>query len=88
MLISTIVAVAIGITPVKDSGSPQLVQVDEARIAEQVGKFTQESRKDGSTRVRGFDRLGRAYELAIDSKGHVDGQVGDWNVTFDVKDAA
>lgn len=88
MLMSTIVAVAVGITPVRESGSPQLVQVDEARIAEQVGRFTQEARKDGSTRVRGFDRLGRAYELAIDSKGHVQGHVGDWLVTFDVKDAA
>ena len=88
MLMSTIVAVAVGITPVKDSSSPQMVQVDERRIAEQVGKFTQETRKDGSTRVRGFDRLGRAYELAIDSKGHVQGHVGDWLVTFDVKDAA
>jgi hypothetical protein len=88
MLLSTVVAVAVGITPVKESASPQLIQVDEARIAEQVGRFTQELRRDGSTRVRGFDRLGRAYELAIDSKGHVQGHVGDWNVTFDVKDAA
>jgi hypothetical protein len=88
MLISTIVAVAVGITPIKESGSPQLVQVDEAKIAEQVGRFTQETRKDGSTRVRGFDRLGRAYELAVDSKGHVQGHVGDWVVTFDVKEAA
>lgn len=88
MLMSTIVAVAVGITPVKEQGSPQLVQVDEAKIAQQVGRFTQEVRKDGSTRVHGFDRLGRAYELAIDTKGHVQGHVGDWVVTFDVKDAA
>ncbi len=88
MLMSTILAVALGITPVKDLGSPQLVQVDEARIGKQVGRFTQRVGKDGKTHVRGFDRLGRSYELAIDSKGHVEGRVGDWNVTFDVKDAA
>jgi hypothetical protein len=88
MLISTIVAVAVGITPVKEFRSPQLVQVDEARIAEEVGRFTQSVGKDGATRVRGFDRLGRTYELSIDSKGHVEGRVGDWSVTFDVKDAA
>ena len=88
MLISTIVAVAVGLTPVKDLGSPQLLQVDESRIAKQVGRFTQSAGKNGSTKVRGFDRLGRSYELAIDSKGHVEGQVGDWSVTFDVKDAA
>ena len=88
MLMSTIVAVAVGITPVKELGSPQQIQVDEARIGEQVGRFTQRVGKDGKTHVRGFDRLGRSYELAIDSKGHVEGRVGDWNVTFDVKDAA
>jgi hypothetical protein len=88
MLLSTIVAVAVGVAPVKEAGAPQFIRVDEARIAAQVGHFTQSLGKDGTTHVRGFDRLGRAYELAIDSNGHVQGQVGDWNVTFDVKDAA
>ncbi len=88
MLLSTVVAVAVGVAPIKEVGTPQLVHVDEARIAAQVGRFTQSLGKNGTTHVRGFDRLGRAYDLAIDSKGHVQGQVGDWNVTFDVRDAA
>jgi hypothetical protein len=86
MLISTIVAVALGVTPVKESRSPQLVQVDEARIALQVGRYQQSRDKDGKMHVRGFDQLGRAYDLAIDATGHVDGRVGDWNVSFDVRD--
>ena len=88
MIITSVVAVALGLTPVRESKSPQLVQVDEAKIAAQIGRYTQEVGRDGRTHVRGFDRLGRAYDLAIDSKGHVDGEVGVWNVSFDVKDAA
>lgn len=88
MVISAIVAVALGVAPVKESNSPQLVQVDEARIAAQIGRYKESRGKDGKTHVRGFDRLGRAYDLAIDANGHVQGQVGNWDVTFDVQDAA
>ena len=88
MLISTIVAVALGVTPVKDSRAPQLVQIDQARVTAQVGRYKQSQDKDGKTHVRGFDRLGRSYDLAIDAAGHVEGRVGDWNVTFDVRDPA
>lgn len=88
MLISTIVAVALGVAPVKESNETQRVEIDESRIAAQVGRYTQSLGKDGKTHVRGFDRLGRSYDLAIDSRGHVEGRVGDFNVTFDVKDAA
>lgn len=87
MMMSAVVAVALGLTPVTESKSPQLVQVDD-RIAAKVGRYKQFTGKDGKTHVRGFDRLGRAYDLAIDSKGHVQGDVGNWYVTFDVRDAA
>jgi hypothetical protein len=87
MLISAIVAVALGLTPVKESKSPQLVQVDD-KVAAEVGRYTQSVGKDGRTHVYGYDRLGRAYDLAIDGKGHVEGQVGNWYVTFDAADPA
>jgi len=87
MIISAVLAVALGLTPVKDSAAPQLVVVDD-KVAAQVGRYKQTVGKDGRTHVRGFDRLGRAYEIAIDSKGHVEGQVGDWYVTYDISDAA
>lgn len=88
MIITTLVAVAIGLTPIKESSSPQLVKVDEAKIASQLGHYRQYTGKDGRTHISGFDRLGRAYDLAVDSKGHVEGQVGDWVVSFDAADAA
>jgi hypothetical protein len=88
MIIGTVVAVALGLTPVKESKSPQLVQVDEAKIAAEIGRYTQSVGKDGKTHIRGFDRLGRAYDLTIDVNGHVQGDAGAWYVSFDVKDAA
>ena len=87
MVISAIVAVALGVAPVKESSSPQFVHVDEARVAAQIGRYTQSHGRDGKTHVRGFDRFGRAYDLAIDANGHVQGRVGVWDVAFDVKDA-
>jgi hypothetical protein len=87
MIISAVVAVALGLTPVKESRAPQLVMVD-ASTAAAVGRYKQFIGKDGKTHVRGFDRLGTPYDIAIDSKGHVEGEVGNWYVTFDAADAA
>lgn len=87
MVISAVVAVALGLAPIEDVGKPQLIQVDRS-MAEAIGRYTQFVDKAGRTHVRGFDRLGRAYDLTIYSNGHVQGQAGSWDVSFDVKDAA
>jgi hypothetical protein len=86
MMMSTVVAVALGLTPVQ-SEAPQVVRVDEAKMAAKVGRYTQSVDKYGKTRLRGYDPLGRTYDLAIDSNGHVQGEVGNFSVTFDIKDA-
>lgn len=88
MMINAIVAVALGVAPVNETKAPQLVQIDEAKIAAQIGRYRLSQGKDGKTHVRGFDRLGRSYDLAIDSKGHVTGEAGNLYVTFDVADPA
>lgn len=88
MMISAIVAVALGVAPVNESKLPQLVTIDETKIASQIGRYKQSAGKDGKMHVRGYDRLGRAYDLAIDSNGHVSGEVGNLYVTFDVADPA
>ena len=88
MIISTVLAVALGIAPVKDSRSPQYVQVDEAQVAAEIGRYEQFVGKDGKTHIRGFDRLGRSYDLTIDSNNHVQGQVGDWYVEYSFAEAA
>ena len=87
MIISAVVAVALGLTPVKESSAPQLVQIN-ASTAAAVGRYKQFTGKDGKTHVRGFDRVGTPYDLAIDGKGHVEADVGNWHVTFDAADAA
>jgi len=89
MIISAIVAVAVGMMPINASSqAPQTVRFDQTKIARQVGPYAQTVRKDGSTEVRGFDRLGRGYDLNISANGHVTGHVGDWDISFDVTEAA
>jgi hypothetical protein len=86
MIINAIIAVALGVSPVSESDFPQLVRVDD-RVAARIGKYQQFVDKKGNTHVRGFDRLGRAYDLTVDRQGQVSGQVGMWEVSFRVADA-
>ena len=83
-----VAGIALGLTPVTESKSPQTVAVDETKIAAKIGHYKQYAGKDGKTYVRGFDRAGRAYDLSIDTNGHVQGRVGNMDITFDVRDAA
>lgn len=88
MIISAVLAVALGLTPVRETNEPQVVSFDESRISAQLGSYRRSVRNDGSIEVSGYDRSGRAYKLTISSNGHVTGEVGDWDVTFDFKTAA
>ncbi len=88
MIISAVLAVALGLMPVRETNEPQVVNFDEARLAAQLGTYRRSIRNDGSIEVSGCDRSGRAYRLTISSSGHVTGEVGDWDVTFDFKTAA
>lgn len=86
MLMTTILAVALGYAPVKE-GVAQIV-IPDASLELMVGRYSQTVDKTGRTHVRGFDRLGRAYDLTLDGAGKVEGSVGDWYVTLQVKDAS
>jgi hypothetical protein len=87
MLMSAVLAVALGLTPVKEDGRPELVQVDP-QATEMIGRYSQTVDSRGRTHVRGFDRLGRAYELTLDGKGNVEGSVGAWAVEFHITQAS
>ena len=87
MMMSTVLAVALGLTPVEENGRPQVVQVS-AEAAQQIGAYSQTVDRRGLTHVRGFDRLGREYELTLAGKGNVDGTVGPWSVRFHVSEAS
>lgn len=86
MLMTTVVAVALGFAPVQEDGS---VQQASDNYSNMVGRYSQTIERDGKTHLRGFNRLaGTPYELIVDRNGHVEGTVGDWYVTFQLKDAA
>ena len=85
MLMTTVVAVALGLAPVKQDGS---VQPASDNYSNTVGRYSQTVGRDGKTHLRGFNRLTAApYDLTVDTSGHVEGVVGDWYVTFQVTDA-
>jgi hypothetical protein len=83
MLMSTVIAVALGIVPVKQE--TQLVDGDYTRL---VGSYSQSVDPQGTTHLRGFDRqTGRPYDLSVSNDGKVVGKVGDWLVSFQTTNA-
>ena len=77
MMISAIVAVALGVAPVKRIRMrPQLVQVDEAKIAAQIGRYRRS--QAGMERPMCAASTGSVDRTISrsDSKGHVTGEVG------------
>lgn len=86
MLMTTVVAIALGYAPIGKDGS---VQPSRDNYATMVGTFTQTVDRDGSTRLRGFSRFtGAPYDLKVRADGKVEGDVGNFYVTFAFKEAA
>lgn len=86
MLMTTVVAIALGYAPIDKDGSVQPSRDNYATI---VGTFTQTVDRDGSTRLRGFSRFtGAPYDLKVRPDGKVEGDVGNFYVTFAFKEAA
>lgn len=86
MMMSTVVAVALGLAPVKDSPAAQLVQPSPQALIS-IGRYSQSTDARGTTRIRGVDGRGQCYELIMDRKGHVEALVGEKAITFDVSEA-
>ena len=84
MVISTIVAVALGLTPLQNDGSAALIRGD---YSAKVGQYSQFTDRRGTTYVKGNDRRGVAYTLVMDKHGYVEGQVGESQVSFRVQEA-
>ncbi len=86
MLMTTVVAIALGLAPVDRDGS---VAPSRDNYASIVGRYTQTVDRDGNTRLRGFNRLnGAPYDLKVRKDGRVEGDVGAFYVTFGVKEVA
>ena len=74
MLLSAVVAVALGVAPIDQATPAQTVSGD---YTSQVGKFSQRVDRRGTTHVRGVDRRGSSYDITLDRHGYVEATVGD-----------
>jgi len=83
VVISTVVAVALGVAPVDSNGVAQPLTGD---YSDRIGAFSQSVDRRGATHVRGRDARGVPYELVMDRNGYVDASVGEWVVSFRVKE--
>ena len=85
-MMSTIVAVALGLVPVQSDGTVQLISDTDQR---RVGSYQENVDDTGTTHIKGFDRRsGQPYHLTINPFGRVAGSVGDTVVTFTVQSKA
>ena len=82
---STILAVALGLTPVQDG---QVVRLNAAAITRQIGRFAEVTDRQGVRHLRGFDVHGRPYEVTVDHNGRVEAVIGGQVVEFTVADAS
>jgi hypothetical protein len=83
MLMSTIIAVALGMAPINPDGT---VSGDYSKI---IGRYSQSVDNRGKTYVHGFHAItGAPYELTMDRDGNVEATVGELIVNFQVKEGA
>lgn len=81
-MMTTIVAVALGLAPVQPDGTVQPVSDEQARS---IGQFSETVDDTGTTHLKGFDRKSdRFFHITVNPFGRVEGSVGDWVVTFQV----
>ena len=85
-MMSTIIAVALGLTPVPADGTVPLVSADTESM---IGRYSETVDDTGTTHLRGVNRrTGQLFHLTVNPHGRVEGSVGDWVVTFHVRSAS
>jgi hypothetical protein len=84
MLMSTVVAVAIGMAPVPDDA----MYVVSGDYSARVGRFAETVDRRGNRHLKGFSpTTGAPYDLIVHRDGRVEGTVGDLVVSFRVREA-
>jgi len=87
MLMNAILAVALGLAPVKTDKA--VIHYNPSDYAGLIGRYSQSIDKAGVTHLRGYDRMtGKPFDIAVRQDGRVEGSVGDAYVTFTVSEAA
>jgi hypothetical protein len=89
MIMNAVLAVALGLAPVKSGQEVQVIQYNPSDYAGLIGPYHQSTDRRGITHLRGFDRLtGRPFDIAVARNGRVEGTVGELYVTFNVSEEA
>ena len=89
MIMSAVLAVALGLAPMKPGVDRQVIQYNPTDYAGLIGRYQQKMDRRGITHLIGYDRLtGRPFDIAVAKNGQVEGTVGETYVTFTVSEAA
>ena len=89
MIMNAVLAVALGLAPVKPGLETQVIQVNPTKYPGLIGRYRQSTDRRGNTHLTGYDRLtGRPFDIAVARDGRVEGTVGETYVTFTVSQAA
>jgi hypothetical protein len=85
-MMTTIIAVALGLTPVERGGTVQPISSQDAYM---IGNFSETVDDTGTTHLRGVNRLtGEIFHITVNPQGRVAGSVGSSIVTFNVRPAS
>jgi hypothetical protein len=85
-MMTTIIAVALGLTPVEGDG---IVQPIDRHDESMIGSYTETVDDTGTTHLRGVNRLtGEIFHITVNPHGRVQGSVGNSLVTFRVRTAS
>jgi hypothetical protein len=89
MIMNAVLAVALGLAPVKSGQEVQVIQYNPSDYSGLIGRYNQSTDRGGTTHLSGFDRLtGRPFDIAVAKDGRVEGTVGETYVTFNVSEGA
>ena len=85
-MMSTIVAVALGVVPVQADGTVQPISGSDLR---RIGRYHESVDDTGTTHLKGFDRRSNApYHITVNPFGRVEGSIGNAIVTFQIQTRA
>ena len=89
MIMNAVLAVALGLAPMKSGQEVQVIQYNPSDYSGLIGRYNQSTDRGGTTHLSGFDRLtGRSFDIAVAKDGRVEGTVGETYVTFNVSEGA
>lgn len=84
-LMTTIVSVALGLTPIPADGKVQLTGDPAMRL---IGRYSETTDDTGTTHLKGVNRrTGESFHITVNPFGRVEGSVGEKLVTFHVATA-